>query len=126
MVLVHCVYSISFVGATTYYILMMEDYYIKRNDSVRFDRIILLQAIKNYTMFYLKDGSKIISSLTLKRHEAEFSKRTFLRVNRSTLINPSFVKNVINKNDTNFVKMKNGLKIRVSRRRQDTLASLLS
>lgn len=104
----------------------MENYYIKRNDTIELDHIVLLEALENYTLFHLKDGSKVISSTTLKRHQENLVIRTFLRVNRSTLINADFVKSVYLKNDVNFVKLKTGQEIKVSRRRRDTLELLQS
>ncbi|MCR9063535.1 MAG: LytTR family transcriptional regulator [Cytophagales bacterium] len=104
----------------------MEYYNIKRNDFVRLNSVIYLEAQENYTLFHLKDGSSVISSTTLKRHEERLSLNVFLRVNRSTLVNSAFVKKVTKKDQTNFVKLKNGLEIKVSRRRRDTLDLIAS
>lgn len=102
----------------------MSDYYFKQNDCVSINKVIYLEAMENYTRFHLKDGTSLISSSTLKVHEAILSKYTFLRINRSMLVNAEYVKKVVNKNRTNFVRMKNGLEIRVSRRRQESLENL--
>lgn len=102
----------------------MNDYYIKQNSAVLINDLVYLEALENYTCFHFKDGSRLISSTTLKKHESALPTRTFLRVNRSTLINSRYVRKVVNKNRTNFVRMKNGLEIRVSRRRQETLEQL--
>lgn len=104
----------------------MGNYYIKRNDTVELDHIVLLQALENYTLFHLKDGSKVISSTTLKRHQENLAICDFLRVNRSTLINCNFVKSVFLRNDVNYIKLKTGQIIQVSRRRRDTLMNLVS
>lgn len=103
----------------------MDYYYLKRNDCVELNRIVLLEALENYTLFHLKDGSKIISSLTLKRHQENLAVCDFLRVNRSTLINSQFVKSVFLRNDVNYIKLKTGQTVQVSRRRRDTLDSIV-
>lgn len=102
----------------------MNNYYIKQNNAVCIMEVVYLEALENYTCFHFNDGSSIISSSTLKKHESALSELTFLRVNRSTLINANYVKKIISKNRINFIRMKNGLEIRVSRRRQDTLDNL--
>lgn len=99
----------------------MTDYFIKQKNAVLIKDMVYLEALENYTCFHFKDGSTLISSLTLKRHESALPKRTFVRVNRSVLINADYVKKIVNKNRTNFIRMKNGLEIRVSRRRRETL-----
>ncbi|HLO46040.1 MAG TPA: LytTR family DNA-binding domain-containing protein [Leadbetterella sp.] len=104
----------------------MEFYYLKKNDSVDLTRLVLLEALENYTLFHLSDGTKIISSLTLKRHQEKLTEKRFLRVNRSMLINPQFIDSIILKNDTHFICLEDGKEIRVSRRRRDTLAHLAS
>ncbi|AWV98901.1 LytR/AlgR family response regulator transcription factor [Arcticibacterium luteifluviistationis] len=102
------------------------NYYIKRNDLVETNNVVLLEALENYTLFHLKDGSKIISSLTLKRHQEKLELEPFVRVNRSMIINTNFVQKILCKNDTNFICLKNGKEVKVSRRRQATLGQLAS
>ncbi|WP_341226028.1 LytTR family DNA-binding domain-containing protein [uncultured Arcticibacterium sp.] len=102
------------------------NYYLKRNDSIQTEKVMLLEALENYTLFHLNDGRKIISSLTLKRHQEKLEIEFFVRVNRSTIINKNFVKKILLKDRTNFIRLKNGKEIKVSRRRQDTLSQLAS
>lgn len=102
------------------------NYYLKRNDSIETEKVMLLEALENYTLFHLNDGRKIISSRTLKRHQEKLEIEFFVRVNRSTIINKSFVKQVLLKDDTNYICLKNGKEIKVSRRRQGTLRQLAS
>ena len=99
----------------------MINYYIKQNNPVSIREVVYLKDIENYTRFHFKDGSSFISSTTLKKHESALPELTFLRVNRSTLINAIYIKKIVNKNRTNFIRMKNGMEIRVSRRRQQSL-----
>ena len=99
----------------------MDNYYLKKNDLVDLDQLIFLEALENYTLFHLNDGTKVISSLTLKRHEEKLSGRNFLRVNRSMLINSQFINSVILQKDKHFICLLNGHLIKVSRRRMDTI-----
>ncbi|AWV98030.1 LytR/AlgR family response regulator transcription factor [Arcticibacterium luteifluviistationis] len=99
-------------------------YFIKKNNYVNIRHVILLQGIENYTLFHLEDGSKIMSSHTLKRHQEKLANEAFLRVNRSTLVNTSFVQKVQTKNAVRFIHLTDGKEIKVSRRRQGTLRQL--
>ena len=104
----------------------MNNYYLKKNDLIDLNELVFLQALENYTLFHLKDGSKVISSLTLKRHQEKLSDRDFLRVNRSMIINVLFINSIVFKKDTHFVCLQNGNEIKVSRRRASALAHLAS
>ncbi|MCP9762259.1 LytR/AlgR family response regulator transcription factor [Lacihabitans soyangensis] len=104
----------------------MDFYYLKKNDSVDLSQLVFLEALENYTLFHLIDGSKVISSLTLKRHQENLLHKSFLRVNRSMMINALFVDSIVLKKDTHYICLQNGKEIRVSRRRRDTLADLAS
>ena len=73
----------------------MNNYYLKKNDLIDLNELVFLQALENYTLFHLKDGSKVISSLTLKRHQEKLSDRDFLRVNRSMIINVLFINSIV-------------------------------
>ena len=104
----------------------MDYYYLKKNDSVDLNQLVLLEALENYTMFHLSDGTRLISSLTLKRHQENLLNKSFYRVNRSMLINAQFINSIVLKKDTHYICLQNGKEIRVSRRRRDTLADLAS
>ncbi|SOE22908.1 LytTr DNA-binding domain-containing protein [Spirosomataceae bacterium TFI 002] len=104
----------------------MDYYYLKRNDSIQLIDIVFLEALENYTLFYLSNGSKIISSSTLKRHQEKLPENSFVRINRSMMINTRHIRKIFCKNDTNFIRMKNGRDLKVSRRRRDTLDLIAS
>lgn len=89
------------------------------------EEVILLEAMENYTMFHLLDGKKIVSSLNLKKHQEKLND-DFIRVNRSMLVNVKFIMNTYCKDHTNYLRLRNGNEIKVSRRRQDTLLSIAS
>lgn len=49
--------------------------------------IVRLEGVRNYTIIYLKNGSTVISSRTLKIYENVLLEANFLRVHRAHLIN---------------------------------------
>lgn len=102
----------------------MDYYNLKRNDAINLADLMYLEANINYTLFYMSDGTKVLSSLTLKRHQEKLSEWKFLRVNRTHLVNQNFVKEIKTKNETSFLGMTDGREFRVSRRRRDTLSQL--
>lgn len=54
--------------------------------------ISYLQAEKNYTFIFFKDGTKFLSSYTLKSYEEKFAKtQGFSRIHRKYLVNNNSV-----------------------------------
>jgi DNA-binding LytR/AlgR family response regulator len=84
--------------------------------------IIFLRALINYTEFHLTNGRKIISSYTLTRHENHIE--GFLRINKSYLINPTYIEKVNAIGGKKEVQLKNGECIIVSRRRRGVVEGL--
>lgn len=84
--------------------------------------IAFLRASVNYTEFHLTDGRKIMSSYTLTRHENWI--KSFLRINKSYLINPTYIEKVNTIGSKREVQLKSGECIRVSRRRRGVLEGL--
>jgi len=67
---------------------------LKTQESVHvvdLDSIIRCEADRNYTLFYLVDGKKILVSKTLKDYETLLSGHNFLRVQQSHLVNLDYV-----------------------------------
>ncbi len=79
--------------------------------------IIYLEADINYTIFHLKDGKRIISSATLKRHASDQRLAGFVRVHKSFLLNPKFIENYEQKGKKASVLLANGETVGVSRRK---------
>lgn len=86
--------------------------------------IIYLEAAGTYTIFYLKNRDKIVSSLNLKEYEELLSDHHFFRVHNSFLINLLEVKKFI-KSNGGSVMMSNGNQVSVSKRRRDEFLKLL-
>lgn len=88
--------------------------------------ILYLEADVNYTIFHLSDGRKIVSSFTLKKYEQKQELGTFLRVNKSYLLNPDFIKNCEKKGNKTSIELSNGKIVQVSRRKVGLVKGLIN
>ena len=89
------------------------------------NEINYLEADINYTIFHLNDGKKIISAFTLKKYETDYRHAGFLRVSKSFLLNPEFVKSIEKEGRKVTVLMQNGAKMLVSRRKMFLISDFL-
>ncbi len=62
------------------------------------NEIIQIQSVSNYSLFYLDDGSKILTSKTLKYWETTLNHPDLVRIHNS---------NLINKNKIEFINVEN-------------------
>ena len=91
---------------------------------VEVSNIVRCQADGNYTMFFLKDGEKLLISKTLKEYDDLLAPFNFLRVHQSHLLNLDEVKSYI-KTDGGFITMKDGTNITISRQRREMVLQAL-
>ena len=56
------------------------------------NEIIQIQSVSNYSIFYLEDGSKILTSKTLKYWEKILNHPDLVRIHNSSLINRNKIK----------------------------------
>jgi len=87
--------------------------------------IIRCQADSNYTLIFLKDGTKLVSTKTLKEYNNLLDEKTFMRVHNSYLININHIKKYI-KGDGGQVVMSDDSIVEVSRRRKSDLMEVLT
>lgn len=92
-------------------------------NSIDDKNICYFQSSTNYTILLLENGKTIISGYTIKVFEALYENRNFIKVNRSNLINVSFIQKVMVENNTCSLVLFNGEAINVSRRRINTIKS---
>ena len=85
--------------------------------SPQYTNILYLEADVNYTIFHLIDGRKIVSSFTLKKYEQKHELGTFLRVSKSCLLNPDFIKNCQRQGNKTLIELSSGKIVQVSRRK---------
>jgi two-component system LytT family response regulator len=86
------------------------------------DEIVFLRGSVNYTEFHLTYGRKRMSSYTLLYHENHME--GFLRISKSYLVNPDFIEKVNSNGRGKEILLKNGMSIKVSRRRKQVLKGL--
>lgn len=91
---------------------------------VKVDDITRLEAMGNYTSFYLADGDKILVTKTLKDFEKILPEH-FLRVHQSHLINKKMIKSYI-KTEGGYIKMTDGSDVPVSVRKKAFVIQELS
>lgn len=86
--------------------------------------IMRVEAMSNYSTFYLQDRKKIIVSKTLKEYEGMLQDGNFLRVNRSVIINLNYVEKY-RKGDGGTLEMNDGTEIEVSSSRKTALIQVM-
>ncbi len=92
----------------------------KTSSKVFLKDIILLKATINYTIFHLHGERKRLVSRTLKSFESLFEEQGFIRVHRSCIVNPKFIKQY--DRDQQKLIMTDGAIVNIARRRQQTLS----
>ncbi|MFC0182683.1 LytTr DNA-binding domain-containing protein [Pseudarcicella hirudinis] len=88
----------------------------RNNLNVDLENLVYLQADSNYTRLYLQDGSRKVSAKTLKHFYAQLLDHGFLRIHRSLVINPQYIKHLNTYN--HCVELTNGLHLSISRRKR--------
>lgn len=86
--------------------------------------IVKIEAMSNYSTFYLNDKKKIIVSKTLKEYEGVLNESYFLRINRSVIANLNYVVKY-RKGDGGTLEMLDGDELEVSSSRKEMLMTLL-
>ncbi|SFD89893.1 LytR/AlgR family response regulator transcription factor [Spirosoma endophyticum] len=87
-----------------------------RKRTVSVDEIVRLEGCGNYTNFYLKDGTKMLVSRTLKEYETLLDGQAFVRVHKSCIVNLGFVRKFFVKKEGEL-ELIDGQQIKISRRR---------
>jgi DNA-binding LytR/AlgR family response regulator len=76
-----------------------------------------LEAISNYTIFYLNNGKKLLVSRTMKVFLPKLDAEIFVRIHKSFVINLSYLSQ-LDVRDEMFVQLRDGSKISISRRKK--------
>lgn len=93
-------------------------------DIMNIEDIVRCQSENNYTYIHLENGSKSLICRTLKEVESILSEQKFIRVHRSHLINPKYVKTV-SKHDGGTLIMSDGSEIPVSRQKRNSINEIM-
>lgn len=86
--------------------------------------IVRCEADRNYTVFMLSNGKKILVSSTLKEYDEMLSSHGFFRTHQSHLVNVDYIERY-EKKDGGCLIMKDKSLVPVSVRKKETLLSLL-
>jgi DNA-binding LytR/AlgR family response regulator len=90
--------------------------------------ILMLKSDINYTIIYLNDGSKIMSSTTLGKIEKRLKDFQFFRPNRSIIFNLEFMTDYEDKKQSGSygnILLKNNEKIPLSRRKSEAFLKII-
>ncbi|GAB3997946.1 hypothetical protein GCM10028807_44300 [Spirosoma daeguense] len=87
-----------------------------RKRTVSVDEIVRLEGCGNYTNFFLKDGTKMLVSRTLKEYEILLDNQAFVRVHKSCIVNLGFVRKFFVKKEGEL-ELIDGQQVKISRRR---------
>jgi two-component system, LytTR family, response regulator len=79
--------------------------------------IVRIEGNNNYSHFHFTNRPKVIISKTLKEFEDQLAFNNFFRIHQSHLINLKYVE-AVKSNDGDFVLLKHGHKVEISRRRK--------
>jgi DNA-binding LytR/AlgR family response regulator len=96
----------------------MEKFFIinhRKSSKVPVNEIVFMKGEINYTHFYFQYRKRATIAHSLKHFEADLLPRGFLRIHRSYIVNPRFVKSANVANNT--LTLVDGTVLRVARRR---------
>ncbi|MFN3381497.1 LytR/AlgR family response regulator transcription factor [Runella zeae] len=79
--------------------------------------IMYLQSEVNYTRFFTKDGKAYLEAKTLKHFNGVLEGSDFIRIHKSFLVNKNFIVEMT----PEFVELRNGVQLPVSRRKRRAL-----
>lgn len=79
--------------------------------------ILHLEASDNYTIIYLENGKRLVSSKNVKIYEQNLEPTVFYRIHKSHIINVKHHLKEFSRADGNMVILSNGKKVPVSRRK---------
>lgn len=92
---------------------------------LRISEIIRVEALSNYSTFYLVNKQKILVSKTLKEFEATLLTQNFFRVNRSCIVNTDYIVKYKHE-DGGVLELQDGSEVAVGPHRKNELVELLS
>ncbi|MEJ7768872.1 MAG: LytTR family DNA-binding domain-containing protein [Chitinophagaceae bacterium] len=92
---------------------------------LRINEILRVEALSNYSTFYLVNKQKIVVSKTLKEFEPVLLTQNFFRVNRSCIVNTDCIVKYKHE-DGGMLELQDGSEVRVGPHRKNELVELLS
>ncbi len=92
---------------------------------LKINEIIRVEALSNYSTFYLVNKQKIVVSKTLKEFEPTLLMQNFFRVNRSCIVNTDYIVKYKHE-DGGVLELQDGSEVGVGPHRKNELIELLS
>ncbi|MER0439652.1 LytTR family DNA-binding domain-containing protein [Emticicia sp. W12TSBA100-4] len=104
----------------------MNELYLTRRQQIETDKILYLESEVNYTNIYTTSKARILAALTLGVIESRLDTKSFLRVNRSYIINLSHLSAFRHENNKLIIRLNGGKEFIASRRRLKTFQNIFS
>lgn len=92
---------------------------------IQLSEIVRLEAVSNYTKFFLSDGKQLLVSKTMGEYEELLLQNNFFRIHRSHIINLRYLR-TFHKNEAGTVELRDGTVLEVSDRKKKELLQRLS
>jgi DNA-binding LytR/AlgR family response regulator len=96
----------------------------KTSSKVLIENVVMMKAYINYTVLYMKDGSTKLVTRTIKFFEQNLERHGFIRIHRSYVINPKYIKGVNPEGD--ILRMSNGQEVIISRRKKGIIKGFMA
>jgi DNA-binding LytR/AlgR family response regulator len=96
----------------------------KTSSKVLIENVVMMKAYINYTVLYMQDGSTNLVTRTIKFFEQSLESHGFIRIHRSYIINPKYIKGVSPEGD--ILLMSNGQEVIISRRKKGIMKGLMA
>ena len=93
---------------------------------IRNTDIIHLEASDNYTMIYLTDGSRHLSSKNIKVYEENLNQEVFFRTHKSHIINVEHHLKEFSRSEGNMAVLTNGINVPIARRKMSNFLSRIN
>lgn len=90
----------------------------RKFEQILYSDILYLQSNSNYTLIHLQDGSVKISTKTLLFHINNSLNESFIRIHRTFCVNKNYVQNFNVTENTDFLQIRGGIQLALSRRKR--------
>lgn len=104
----------------------MNELYLTRSQQVETDEILYLESESNYTKIYTTSSVSILAALTLGVIQARLDTKSFIRVNRSYIVNISHLSAYRHENKKLIIRLRGGKEFTASRRRRKAFQNTFS
>lgn len=98
----------------------MKTLYLTRHQQIEINDIMYLQSESNYTLIHTINKPKTVASQTLRIIHSSINYDSFVRINRSFILNIEHISTYSLENNILTLKLSNGEKFTASRRRVKT------